>query len=109
MEESVLHLLVLSHVYAIPHLKRLCEQQLENGMVNTGNLMDIFQLALLCDAPRLSFICHRMIMKHFKAVAATEGWQVMKQSHLVLEKVLLESVIEAETVSFSSSWCHLTV
>ncbi|KAA8522600.1 hypothetical protein F0562_013039 [Nyssa sinensis] len=38
-----------------------------------------------------------LILKSFKAVCATEGWNVMKKSHPMLEKELLESVIEAET------------
>ncbi|XP_057957570.1 BTB/POZ and TAZ domain-containing protein 4 isoform X2 [Malania oleifera] len=98
MEEFVLHLLVLSHVFVIPGLKRLCEQQLEEGLLSTDNVIDVFQLALLCDAPRLSLICHRMILKNFKAVAETEGWEVMKQSHPVLERELLVSAIHADAM-----------
>lgn len=94
MEEFALHLLVLSHAFVVPQLKRECVQQLEQGLLNTGNVVDYFQLALLCDAPRLSFICHRMIVKKFKAVSATEGWQAMKKSHPVLEKELLKSVTD---------------
>ncbi|KAM7251159.1 hypothetical protein ACFE04_023042 [Oxalis oulophora] len=94
MEEYVLHLLVMSHVYVVPDLKRICEWQLEHDFLNTDNVVDVFQLALLCDAPRLSLICHRKIIKHFKAVSATEGWTVMKQSHPVLEKEILESMVD---------------
>ncbi|KAI4385277.1 hypothetical protein MLD38_003323 [Melastoma candidum] len=46
MEEFVLHLLVLSHVYTVPRLKRLCEDHLERGTINLENVVDIFQLAL---------------------------------------------------------------
>ncbi|GAV80898.1 BTB domain-containing protein/zf-TAZ domain-containing protein [Cephalotus follicularis] len=94
MEEHVLHLLVLSHVYVVPQLKRICEWQLEQCWLTTENVVDVFQLALLCDAPRLSLICHRIILRDFKAVSATEAWKVMKQSHPVLERELLESVID---------------
>lgn len=96
MEEFVLPLLVLSHTFVVPQLKQACVQQLEQGLLTIENVIDIFQLALLCDAPRLSFICHRMIHRNLKAVSATEGWQVMKQSHPVLEKVLLQSVIDED-------------
>ncbi|XP_004511846.1 BTB/POZ and TAZ domain-containing protein 4 [Cicer arietinum] len=96
MEEFVLHLLVLSHVYSVPHLKRLCEQKLELGLLNIDNVVDVFQLALLCDSPRLSLICHRKIIKHFKTVSASEGWKAMKLSHPILEKEVLESMIEEE-------------
>jgi hypothetical protein len=92
MEEFVLHLLVLSHVFVVPQLKQECTQQLEQGLLTIENVIDIFQLALLCDAPRLNFICHRMILRNFKAVSATGGWQAMKQSHPVLEREILESV-----------------
>lgn len=98
MEEFVLHLLVLSHVYVVPQLKRKCEQRLEQGCLNTENVVDVFQLALLCDAPRLSLICHRMILANFKDVSFTEGWKAMRQSHPVLEKELHESVIDEENV-----------
>lgn len=96
MEDYVLHLLVLSHVFVVPQLKRECERQLEHGLLSTENVVDIFQLALLCDAPRLSLICHRMILKNFKVVSDTEGWKVMMQSHPVLEKELVESVLDED-------------
>lgn len=97
----MLHLLVLSHTFVIPRLKRVCERRLENGFLTIENIVDIFQLALLCDAPRLSLICHRFILKSFKAVSATEGWQVMKQSHPMLERELAVSMIYEDTVSIS--------
>lgn len=99
MEEFVVALLVLSHLYAVSPLKQECQQKLEDGLLTTENVVDIFQLALLCDAPRLSLICHRMILKNFKAVSVTEGWKVMKQSHPTLERELLDSAIEEDNVS----------
>ncbi|OMP01864.1 Zinc finger, TAZ-type [Corchorus olitorius] len=98
MKEFALQLLVLSHAFAVPQLKQICEMQLENGLLTTENVADVFQLALLCDAPRLSLISHRMILRNFKAVSATEGWKAMKTSHPVLEKELLESVIDEENM-----------
>ncbi|KAF7828623.1 BTB/POZ and TAZ domain-containing protein 4 [Senna tora] len=95
-KKFVLHLLVLSHAYVVPHLKRECEQILELDFLTIDNVIDVFQLALLCDAPRLSLICHRKILKSFKAVSESEGWKIMKQSHPILEKELLESLIEEE-------------
>ncbi|KAK4262396.1 hypothetical protein QN277_027961 [Acacia crassicarpa] len=96
MKEFALHLLVLSHVFAIPHLKRECEQKLESDFLTIDNVVDVFQLALLCDAPRLSLICHRRILRNFKAVSGSEGWKAMKDSHPTLEKELLESLIDEE-------------
>uniref|UniRef100_A0A5B6ZMX9 BTB/POZ and TAZ domain-containing protein 4 n=1 Tax=Davidia involucrata TaxID=16924 RepID=A0A5B6ZMX9_DAVIN len=97
MVEHVLHLLVLSHAFIVPQLKQACQRWLEDGLLTVENVVDIFQLALLCDAPRLSLVCHHLILKSLKDVCATEGWKVMKESHPVLEKKLLESLIEAET------------
>lgn len=99
MEEFVLHLLVLSHAFVVPQLKQECVRQVEQGLLSIENVVDIFQLALLCDAPRLSFICHRMILRNFTAVSVTEGWETMKQSHPILEKELLGSLIYEESVS----------
>lgn len=102
LKEHILSLLVLSHSYAIPQLKRECEWLLEDGLMNVENVIDVFQLALLCDAPRLSLMSHRFILRNIKAVAATEGWIAMRSSHPVLEKHLVESVIDEDFVSTES-------
>ncbi|KAL8168331.1 hypothetical protein V2J09_009830, partial [Rumex salicifolius] len=97
MEEFVLPLLVLSHAFIVPHLKRECERRIEiGGMLNSDNVIDIFQLALLCDASRLSLICHRLIVRNFKAVIVSDGWNAMKEAHPLLEKLIFSSVAEAE-------------
>ncbi|KAJ9170576.1 hypothetical protein P3X46_018674 [Hevea brasiliensis] len=96
MEEFVLHLLVLSHVFVVPELKKICAHKLEQSFLTTENVVDIFQLALLCDAPRLSLICHRMIVSNFQEISTTEGWKAMQQSHPVLEKELLDSMVDVE-------------
>ncbi|XWS29712.1 hypothetical protein CRYUN_Cryun24cG0053700 [Craigia yunnanensis] len=57
MKEFVMPLLVLSHTDVVPQLKRICEQQLEHGLLTPENVVDIFQLSLLCDTPRLTLIC----------------------------------------------------
>jgi hypothetical protein len=97
LQKYVLNLLVLSHAYVVPHLKRLCEWRLEHGLLTINNVIDTFQLALLCDAPRLSLICYRMILKNFKSISTTEGWKIMQESHPMLEKEIVESLVEAET------------
>ncbi|ESW28717.1 hypothetical protein PHAVU_002G011700 [Phaseolus vulgaris] len=98
MEEFVLHLLVLSHVYMVPHLKFECGQNLELGLLSIDNLVDVLQLALLCDAPRLSLICQRKIIENFKVVSESEGWKTMKLSHPLLEKEILELMIVEENI-----------
>ncbi|KAK4367829.1 hypothetical protein RND71_011621 [Anisodus tanguticus] len=104
MKEHGLSLLALSHAYAVSHLKRECEWQLEQRL-NTENVIDIFHLSLLCDASRLSLLCHRFMLKNLKPVSATEGWKAMKQSHPVLEKHILKSVIDEDMVSKVTAIC----
>lgn len=99
MDKFVLHLLVLSHSYSIPSLKRVCTHILENGWLTKDNVIDVLQLAKSCDAPRLSLICVRMIVTDFKSISSTEGWKVMKRVNPGLEQELVESIVEADTVS----------
>ncbi|CAN7079170.1 unnamed protein product, partial [Brassica oleracea var. botrytis] len=67
----------------------LCGCLLQHGLRNTENVLDAFQLALLCDFPRLSVISHHMIMKHFKELCATGSW-IFMQSRPFLEKKKLK-------------------
>lgn len=96
MNEYALHLMVLSHVFAVPTLKKICAGKLERSLLTTENVIDVLQLAELCDAPRLYLLCHRLIMDNFKAVSETEGWRIMRESNPDLEKALLEAVIEID-------------
>ncbi|GER38647.1 eukaryotic translation initiation factor 2 beta subunit-like [Striga asiatica] len=97
MNEFVLHLLVLSHSYAVPSLKRVCENFLEQVWLTKENVIDVLQLARICDAPRLSLVCIRMVVRDFKCISITEAWKVMRRSNPSLEQELLESVVEADT------------
>ncbi|KAI5076243.1 hypothetical protein GOP47_0008308 [Adiantum capillus-veneris] len=100
MEKFVLHLLLLSHVYNVSFIKKLCAQELEHGLLTIENVIDVYQLTKLCDAPRLSLMCLRLIIKDFTEVAKTEGWRVMTESDPSLEQELVEAVIDADTVSW---------
>lgn len=106
MNKYVLHLLVLSHIFSVPSLKMVCIQQLERSFLALENVVDILQLARLCDAPRLSLICTRTIIGDFKTISLSEGWKVMRQANPSLEQELLESLVEADTVS-SLQWIIL--
>lgn len=99
MQKFVLHLLVLSHSYEVPSLKRVCEYNLERGWLTRENVVDVLQLARCCDAPRLALVCLRMVVRDFKCISTTEGWRVMKRSDPSLEQEMLESVVEADSVS----------
>ncbi|KAG0558597.1 hypothetical protein KC19_10G040700 [Ceratodon purpureus] len=97
MEEFALHLLVLAHAYVVPSLKRVCTDSYENGLLNSDNVVDVLQVARLCDASRLHLLCLRRIVSDFKAVSRSDGWRIMKESDPTLEQELVEAVIEAET------------
>ncbi|KAK9725255.1 hypothetical protein RND81_05G131900 [Saponaria officinalis] len=97
MKKFALHLLVLSHSFVVPLLKRACVKYLENCWLTSENVIDVLQLARKCDAPRLSVICIRMVVRHFKTVASTDGWKVMRRVNPALEQELLESVVEADS------------
>lgn len=92
-------MLVLSHSYSVPSLKRVCTYYLENRWLTQENVIDVLQLARKCDSPRLYFVCFRMVMKDFKTISASEGWKVMRQANPSLEKELLEAVVETDSVS----------
>ncbi|XP_076949888.1 BTB/POZ and TAZ domain-containing protein 4-like [Bidens hawaiensis] len=92
MEEHILSLLVLSHAFAVPQLKQECEYQLEHRLLNMENVVDVFQLSVLCDAPRLTIICQRFVLMCFQGVSFSAGWKAMKTSHPHIEKKLLESL-----------------
>ncbi|XP_062228221.1 BTB/POZ and TAZ domain-containing protein 3 isoform X2 [Phragmites australis] len=97
MKKHVLHLFLLSHVFLVPSLKTVCIEQLERNFLAPDNVVDMLQLARLCDAPRLSVICTRMIVADFKTISLSDGWKVMRQANPSLEQELLESLVEADT------------
>lgn len=97
VKKFVLHLLVLSHFYSVPSLKRVCINHLEQGWLTLDNVIDVLQLARDCDAPRLALFCIRMVVGNFKSISSTEGWKVMRRANPTLEQELLEFVVEADT------------
>ena len=99
MKKHALHLLVLSHAFSVPSLKTVCTDQLERFFLAPDNVIDILQLARLCDTPRLSLICTRTIIGDFKTISLSEGWKVMRQVNPRLEQELLESLVEVDSVS----------
>lgn len=92
MNHFILHLVVLSHVFMVPSLKKLCVQALEKGLLSVDNVVDVLQLSRLCDAPRLNVLCQSMILKDFEVVSATEGWKVLKQSNPTIVREIIDLV-----------------
>ncbi|MCE5165751.1 hypothetical protein HAX54_012033 [Datura stramonium] len=98
MKKFVLHLLVLSHSYSVPSLKRVFIHFLEHDWLSPENVIDVLQLGRNCDAPQLIVFCIRMIVRNFKTISTSEGWKVMRCANPMLEQELLKSVVEADSV-----------
>lgn len=97
LEKYGMHLLALSHVYLVPQLKQRCTKDLAQRLT-IENVVDVLQLARLCDAPDLSLKCMKLVSKHFKAVEATEGWRFMQDHDPWLELDILQFIDETESV-----------
>ncbi|XP_024973014.1 BTB/POZ and TAZ domain-containing protein 1-like [Cynara cardunculus var. scolymus] len=96
MEKFGIHLLALSHVYLVPQLKTRCTKALI-GRLNIERVVDVLQLARLCDAPDLYLKCMRLISNSFKAVEETEGWKFLQNNDPYLELEILKFIDEAES------------
>ncbi|KAJ0049092.1 hypothetical protein Pint_15601 [Pistacia integerrima] len=95
IEKYGIHLLALSHVYLVSQLKQRCTKGL-SGRLTIENVVDVLQLARLCDAPDLSLKCMKFIASRFKAVEKTEGWKFMQDHDPWLELQILQFMDEAE-------------
>ncbi|XP_038893905.1 BTB/POZ and TAZ domain-containing protein 1-like [Benincasa hispida] len=91
-----IHLLALSHVYLVPHLKQRCTKHLARNLT-IHSVIDILQLARMCDAPDLSLSCMKMVSTHFKAVEKTEGWKFLQKHDPWLELQILQFMDESES------------
>uniref|UniRef100_A0A368UI42 BTB domain-containing protein n=1 Tax=Glycine max TaxID=3847 RepID=A0A368UI42_SOYBN len=96
MDKYGMHLLALSHVYMVPQLKQRCIKGLTHRLT-TENVVDVLQLARLCDAPDLHLRCMKLLANNFKAVEATEGWKFLVKHDPWLELDILRFIDEHET------------
>ncbi|QCD80984.1 BTB/POZ and TAZ domain-containing protein 1-like [Vigna unguiculata] len=96
MDKYGMHLLALSHVYLVPQLKQRCIKGLAQRLT-TENVVDVLQLARLCDAPDLHLRCMKLLTYNFKAVEATEGWKFLVKHDPWLELDILRFIDEHET------------
>ncbi|XP_027126556.1 BTB/POZ and TAZ domain-containing protein 1 [Coffea arabica] len=95
MEKYGIHLLALSHVYLVPQLKQRCTKGLVERLT-VENVVDVLQLARLCDAPDLYLKCMKMLSNNFKSVEQTEGWKFLQNHDPWLELDILQFIDEAE-------------
>ncbi|XP_042500747.1 BTB/POZ and TAZ domain-containing protein 1-like [Macadamia integrifolia] len=91
-----IHLLTLSHVYSIRKLKQRCTRGLA-ARLNTDNVVDMLQLARLCDAPDLYVKCMKLLSKDFKGVEESEGWRFLQGHDPWLELEILQFLDDAES------------
>lgn len=91
------HLLALSHVYLVPQLKQRCTKSLGERLT-IDNVVDVLQLARLCDAPDLYLWCMKLVYASFKAVEKTEAWKFLQKHDPQLELEILQFIDEAESV-----------
>ncbi|KAK6123595.1 hypothetical protein DH2020_042662 [Rehmannia glutinosa] len=96
MEKYGIHLLALSHVYSVPQLKQRCTRGLAKR-VSVENVVDMLQLARLCDAPDLYLKCIKLLSNNFKTVEKTEGWKFLENHDPNLELEILQFIDETET------------
>lgn len=96
MDKYGIHLLALSHVYNVPQLKQRCIKGLVQRLTSE-NVVDVLQLARLCDAPDLRIRCMKLLTNHFNAVQKTEGWKFLTKHDPVLELDILRFMDESET------------
>ncbi|KAM7272392.1 hypothetical protein ACFE04_027055 [Oxalis oulophora] len=96
MEKYGIHLLALSHVYMVPQLKQSSIKDVGQRLT-IDNVVDVLQLAKLCDAPDLYLKCVKFVSSHFKAVEKTEGWVFLQENDPHLELQILEFMDETDS------------
>ncbi|KAJ4974923.1 hypothetical protein NE237_008097 [Protea cynaroides] len=96
MDNYGIHLLALSHVFSIPQLKLRCTRGLATRLT-TDNVVDVLQLARLCDAPDLYLKCIKLVSQDLKVIEKTEGWKFLQDHDPWLELEILQFLDEAES------------
>lgn len=97
MDKFAIHLLALSHVYSVPQLKQRCIKGLAEKL-SLDTVVDVLQLARLCDAPDLHLKCMKLLSSNFRSVEETEGWKFLQNNDPYLELDILQFMDETESV-----------
>ncbi|KAJ1403255.1 Zinc finger, TAZ-type [Sesbania bispinosa] len=98
MDKYGMHLLALSHAYSVTQLKQRCIKGLAQR-VTTENVVDVLQLARLCDAPDLHLKCVKLLTNNFKSAVQTEGWKFLHKHDPCLELDILRAMNEHKSLS----------
>lgn len=97
MEKHAVQVLALAHAYQVPWLKRACEGAI-GARLTADSVVDVLQLAALCDAPRLHLRCTRLLAKEFAAVERTEAWRFLQENDPWQELQVLQGLHDADMV-----------
>ncbi|XP_058195217.1 BTB/POZ and TAZ domain-containing protein 1 [Rhododendron vialii] len=95
LDKYGIHLLALSHAFLVPQLKRICSKALTERLT-IDNVIDMIQLAQLCDAPSLHLRCMKLIFNSIKSVEKTEGWKFVQDHDPLLELQVLQFINELQ-------------
>ncbi|GJM92136.1 hypothetical protein PR202_ga08570 [Eleusine coracana subsp. coracana] len=95
MDKYAVQVLVLAHAYQVAWLKRCCEVSI-GARLTADSVVDVLQLAGLCDAPRLRLRCTRLLAKEFKAVEKTEAWRFLQENDPWQELDILQRLHDAD-------------
>ncbi|XP_047342664.1 BTB/POZ and TAZ domain-containing protein 2-like [Impatiens glandulifera] len=90
------HLLTLSHAFAVPQLKQRCAKALIQQL-KISNVIDMLQLARLCDASELYFRSMKLVSTKIKLVEKTEGWKFVQKNDPWLELEILQFIDDIES------------
>ncbi|XP_022955243.1 BTB/POZ and TAZ domain-containing protein 1-like [Cucurbita moschata] len=96
LEKHGIHLLALSHVYMVPQLKVMCTKDIAQRLT-IESVVDVLQLARLCNASDLYLKCMKFVADHFKFVEKTEGWRFIQDHDPWLELDILQFIEETES------------
>ncbi|EOY22321.1 BTB and TAZ domain protein 2 isoform 3, partial [Theobroma cacao] len=86
----------VGYLYSARLLKQRCARAVSQRLT-IENVVDVLQLARLCDAPDLYLKCMKLVAAHFKSVEQTEGWKFMQDHDPWLELEILQFIDEAES------------
>ncbi|CAL5372871.1 unnamed protein product [Camellia sinensis] len=95
LDKFGIHLLAVSHVFLVPQLKQRCTKALAERLT-IDNVVDVLQLARLCDAPDLYLRCMKLASNDVKSVEKTEGWKFLQDHDPWLELQILQFIDETE-------------
>ncbi|KAK9104280.1 hypothetical protein Scep_021124 [Stephania cephalantha] len=96
LEKYGVHLLTLGHVFSTSKLKQRCARELGRRLT-VESVVDVLQLARLCDAPDLYLKCMNLVLREEKAVQGTEGWKFLQDNDPYLELEILQFLEETES------------